>query len=130
MKRKISIAIALIISTLPPLGQDIVNYDTLKSLCEGPIFIQCEKMPFLKIGIPAFEDTLKQYLKKEDALPKRGSITLSLAILRSGEVKYITVMEGQIKKLDLLIKAVKELSKWSPGIQNGFIVPALCFGVF
>ncbi len=80
MKQRLTILTTILISTLSTFAQDSDNYDTLKVLCEGPIFTLCEKMPHLKNGNSAFEDSLKTYLKNINELPKSGKVSLSLSI--------------------------------------------------
>jgi len=123
MNLRLKLTSLAVIITLSSHGQDIENNDTLRVLCEGPIFTLCEKMPNLKNGTSAFADTLKQYLQSRNEFPIHGEISLILAILRTGEVKYVRVQQGEVDKPDILIKALKYLSnQWLPGVQNGHLV--------
>ena len=113
----------LIAGTLSSKGQDVVNNDTLKATCDGPVFYSCEEMPYLKNGKTFFANTLKEYLQRKNEYPKPGKISLQLTILQSGEIKYVTILKGEVDKVQELIKALKRLSnQWSPGKQNGHIV--------
>ncbi len=123
MMQKVIVLIIFTFSALLSSAQKSDSYDTLKILCEGPIFTLSEKMPRLKNGNTAFEDSLKQYLKNINEFPRPCKVSLTLAILKSGEVKYAFLTDGTVENLDGIIKALKSLSyHWSPAIQNGHIV--------
>ena len=104
-------------------GQDKANYDTLRKLCDGPIFTTCEVMPYLTNGSDAYADTLKKYLSTKNKVISPGKVTLVLSILATGEIKFIEIESSTIIDTHELINAIGTISnQWTPGTQNKYLV--------
>ena len=99
------------------------QYDTLRRLCNGPVFSLCEVMPYLTNGSDAYADTLKKYLSGRDIKIAPCKVTLQLVILRSGEMKFIQVEDSTLADTHELINAIEAIAnQWTPGTQNKHLV--------
>lgn len=113
----------LLFATLSCSAQKKQTYDTLRAICEGPVFTTCEEMPYLKNGAKVYADSIKKYLAGKTQILNPGKISLQLAILRNGEIKYVEILNGDMNTYADLIGAVKDISnQWMPGKQNGYLV--------
>ena len=115
MLRKILVVPFFLIGT-------IVHAQTTDSLakatCDYP-FIISETMPYLKNGIPAFEDSLTNYLHSINALPKEGSVSLHITITRSGDVTDVAVIKSDFENNEAFVNALYAFQHiWVGGTQN------------
>jgi hypothetical protein len=121
---KITLLLNLVLLiSLSSKAQDKANYDTLRKLCNGPIFTLCEEMPYLTKGSDAYADTIKHYLATKNQILNPGKFWLNLSVLATGEIKYIEVLSSDINNSKELIDAVADISnQWTPGKQNKRLV--------
>ena len=113
----------VLLFSLTSKGQDKANYDTLRKLCDGPIFTTCEVMPYLTNGSDAYADTLTKYLSTRNKVVASGKATLLLSILATGEIKFIEVESSTIADIHDLINAIGTISnQWTAGTQNKYLV--------
>jgi hypothetical protein len=116
----------LIVALLTKLtinAQDKANYDSLRKICDGPVFTLCEVMPYLTNGSDAYADTLKKYLSTRNKIIAPGKVTLLLSILATGEIKFIEVEKSTIPDINELINAIGSISnQWTAGTQNKYLV--------
>jgi hypothetical protein len=122
----IKVKLLLSIFLLPVLtgkAQEKANYDTLRRICQGPVFTLCEVMPYLTNGSDAYADTLMKYLKDRGKMPAPGKVTLRLSILATGEIRFVEVENSTITDTHELISAIDAISnQWTPGTQNKHLV--------
>ncbi len=113
----------ILLLTLSGKAQYKANYDTLRKICDGPVFTLCEVMPYLTNGSDAYADTLKKYLSAGNKMITPGKVTLRLTILKTGEIKFIEVENSTITDTLDLISAIGTISnQWTPGTQNKHLV--------
>ncbi|HEV7423851.1 MAG TPA: hypothetical protein VGO21_01550 [Candidatus Paceibacterota bacterium] len=99
------------------------NYDTLRKICDGPVFTMCEVMPYLTNGSVAYADTLTKYLSTRDKMIAPGKVSIILTIIRTGEIKFIDVENSTITDTHDLTSAIEDISnQWTPGTQNKHLV--------
>ena len=123
MKRVKLILNIILLLSLTGKAQLKANYDTLRKICEGPVFTLCEVMPYLTNGSEAYADTLMKYLSGRDIKIAPGKVTLQLVILRSGEMKFIQVEDSTMADTHELINAMEAIAnQWTPGTQNKHLV--------
>lgn len=114
------VLILVLLATLSSKAQDKQKNDSLRTICDFPIFTTCEQMPYLKNGAEAYSDTLKQYLANRNITIAPGKISFLLSILKTGEIKYVEVLSGDPGAYPELSNAIKIISdQWIPGKQNG-----------
>jgi hypothetical protein len=117
---KLFFVVIFLVASLVGLSQSESNIDSVRVLCNGPIFTLCEKMPFLIAGSKALEDSLYIDLKSRDQFPESGSLSLTLTITNYGQIYFEKVRETNIDKSQEVINSILRFSSlWSPGIQNG-----------
>jgi hypothetical protein len=117
------LSIIIIVATLNGNAQDKAKYDSLRKICDGPVFTTCEVMPYLTKGSDAYADTLKKYLLIRNKVITPGKVTFRLSILATGEIKFIEIEKSTISDTDELINAIANISnQWTPGIQNKHLV--------
>jgi hypothetical protein len=115
--------IITIVATLNGNAQDKAKYDSLRKICDGPVFTTCEVMPYLTKGNDAYADTLKKYLLARNKVIPPGKVTFRLSILATGEIKFIEVEKSTISDTNELTSAVANISnQWTPGTQNKHLV--------
>ncbi|HEX6432155.1 MAG TPA: hypothetical protein VF008_30900 [Niastella sp.] len=93
--------------------------DEAYKVCDDRVFTKVEILPDFKNGKAAFEDTLTGYLKKKNALPKRGNITYTFIVTMQSNVLDIKKMEGDVEYEDSVKAALISIPGiWKPAIQN------------
>ena len=121
-KLKLLFGICLLL-TLTGKAQFKANYDTLRKICNGPVFIRCEVMPYLTHGTDAYADTIKKFLSARGKIIAPGKVTLRLTIIKTGEVIFTEVEDSTITDTYDLISAITAISgQWTPGTQNKHLV--------
>ena len=94
-------------------------------VCDGRVFTRVEVLPDFKNGKAAFEDTLTGYLKKKNALPKRGNITYTFIVTMQSKILDIKKVEGDVKSEGRIKGTLISMSGlWIPANQNSHQVCA------
>ncbi len=111
------------VATLYVNGQAKAINDSLRKICNGPVFTLLEVMPYPSHGSDAYADTLKKYLSAQKKVIVPGNVTLRLIIFANAEVKFIEVEKSTIPNTDELVKAIENITnQWTPGTQNKRLV--------
>lgn len=94
------------------------------------IFDVVQKMPTFTGGDVALKNFISSNLKYPEVSKKKGikgTVFVRFVINKTGDVVYVHI----VKELDSFcndeaVRIVKALPRWTPGMQNGFIVPTFC----
>lgn len=118
MKKFLLVFIAIVFSiSLYAQKTDIANYADNDKIFTTPV----EVMPEFKGGMARFYDRLKNipYLFLDRMNEREGRALVVLVIEKDGVVSDVKVVHGiSQKEDDEIIKVIKRLQRWKPGMHN------------
>jgi protein TonB len=118
MKRFLLIFTATIFSISLHAQTDTAKYADNDKIFTTPV----EVMPEFKGGMDRFYARLRNipYLFLDRMNSREGKTLVVLVIERDGTISNVKVVHGLSKKQDdEMIRVIKRLQKWKPGIQDG-----------
>ena len=113
----------ILISTIIALQTRAQKSELLSSYSEEPVFTSSiDVMPEFKGGMDRFYARLKRipYTLEDRMNLCQGRVTLIMVIEKDGSMSNFKIVHGFSEKQDKeIIRVVKGLSKWKPGMKNG-----------
>jgi protein TonB len=120
--KRVLIVLFAIICALKTQAQTISYQNT-------PIFEHADTMPEYKDCMENFYSKLSQihYTILDRMYGCQGRVTLMLVVEPDGSLSNLKVVNGLSAKQDLeILRVVRRLNKWKPGLANGKPVRVLC----
>lgn len=123
MKKQLLIVLLYSFTHTLAQAQTPVTPESLRLLCKGPVFERAETMPQLVHGAVVYADSLTAYMRAHQLVITSGQLTLRIAILATGDVQFVAVLDSTITAPGNLIQAVQEVrGQWKPAKQNKYLV--------
>lgn len=123
MKKRLLIVLLYCFTHALVQAQTPVTPETLRLLCNGPVFERAETMPKLIHGTSVYSDSLTAYMRAHQLAIPSGQLILRIAILATGDVQFVGVLDSTITAPGNLIDAVLAVrDQWKPATQNKYLV--------
>lgn len=108
---------------------DTVSFGIVKPEAGNGLIAASEQMPGFPGGnknLYVFIDNNLKYPEKEKVARVQGTVYVQFVVLADGALSNISVLKGVLGGPGLeeeAIRIVKRMPKWTPGRQNGQVVP-------